>query len=244
MRKRFYRKWSKRMKSDRMEKTEKSGLFLLESYIVPGYVSYTESGRGGEKAVKPLLSPALREAPEVLRALNEDVGELTAFVKRLMNDPSMRVLPVGGSEGPCENRNAGIFLLNGFKQGFLRFYRDRDHRPTLTGTGRCFSSVPNARELLGRFAEVVNGYGPADEVLTVAGNGTKTLKDRLIRLNAAEPNEYDTVNAEFTFTHLPDPGSETGSIRSETVRENAEMALRKTTELLKELTEEAEGGKE
>ena len=224
------------------DRTEKSGLFLLETYVVPGHVFYMEFDRKGEKALKPIISPFLREEPAVLKALKEDVGDLTSFVKCLQrnNELSLQFVSETAAAGAAEN--AGIFLLGGFRQGFLQFFRDEANRPAIRGTKVFFESLRNAEELLQGFIDAVNGFGPEDETILQAGPGKKTEPDRIIRLGAEKPNEYDAVNSEFTFTFLADPEEEESRKKSrEAVRENAEFALQKTTEILNSMAGSNDG---
>ena len=227
------------MTFERNGKTEKSGLFLLETYIVPGYVSYIEEN-GDAHTLKAILSPELKERPAVLRALKEDVAELSAFVKSLCRNPAMTV-PSLENEAPS---NPSLLLLSGFQKGSLRFFRDGKGRPTVFRTERFSAPFPDPEDLLKRFVSAVNAFGPEDEKLIaeVLKPSESVMPDHLIRLDASAREEYDTVNEEFTFTHLSDPSEEAfRKARSEAVRENAEFALQKTTELLKDIAGVKEG---
>ncbi len=227
------------MSSDRIPK---SGLFLLETYIVPGHVFYMEFDRKGEKALKPIISPFLREEPSVLKALKEDVGDLTSFVKCLQRNKELSLQFISETAAAGATENAGIFLLGGFRQGFLRFFRDERNRPVICGTKTFFASLRNAEALLQGFIDAVNGYGPEDEEILFTVPERKPEPDRIIRLVAANRNEYDTVNSEFTITFLTDPEEEESRKKSrETVRENAEFALQKTTEILNSMTGRNDG---
>ena len=229
------------MTPDRTEKTKRSGLGLLESYLVPGYVSFEECSEGEEKTLKPVLSPALKRKPKVLNALKEDVMELTAFVKSVYRDPALT-----GLSGSGETCPAGAALLNGFRQGTLLFFRDGAFRPTVSPAKAFRNAFRDYRALLTRFVQLVNEFGPRDAELLYSETEDAS-RDSMIRLGAPKRNEYDTENPEFTFTFLPDPAeSESERKRSEAVRDNAAFALQRTTELLEDMvrTDESAGKEE
>lgn len=210
----------------------KNGLELLETYVVPGYVFYMEFEKNGGKSLTPILSPALKDRPELLRSLKKDVPALTSFVKYLSRDSRLVLSPVSGSPlcGNAKFMNPGIFLLGGFKRGFLEFERGAGDEPVIRAKEAFTATFPDHEELIRRFLESVNGFGDERE--------PEPEKDHLLFMENAKPETYDRENAEFTFTFLGEPEEDRNQkLREEAVRENAFLALEKTNELLKRMAE-------
>lgn len=233
------------------ERENRSGLFLLETYLAPGLVCVEESvpadGTGPKKRLA--LSPRLKEHPELLKLLKEDLRSIGRFIRSLDADGSLKTpVTVSGTAvfGTRESTD-GTSLVTAFKTGDLRLFRDERNLPRIEASEAFLAAVSDADGLISAFIRLADAFGPRDVGILRHPPGKD--EDTLFRLTDSETTrfsrdeaengadgsgrKYDSENAEFHFTFRePVPQR---SFREDTVRENAEVSLRRMTELLTEM---------
>ena len=206
----------------------KSGLFLLETYLVPGYVFFLE----GDRALavpKPEFSPELSSRPDLMKKLRSDIREILFFVRYLRED----------GKDPEKGYDA-LLILNAFKTGLLRFFRDERNLPRVEAPEAFKEAFPKEYGRIRAFLDAVERYGPGTERIYRFPPGKE--EDRILRMEAPRETVYDRENPEFTFTYLG--AVKTDDRRAEAVRENAEISLQLMTKLLKSMEDAPSDGKE